>query len=71
MSALFGGSRSRSEPPAAPAVPAAPSIDVAAKAREEEDSSLRKKKRGRASTILNGNAGAGSPDTATKTLLGQ
>lgn len=67
MSGLFGGT---SAPPiAAPdPAPAPPSIDQAAKDRENEDAARRR--RGRATTILTGALGAGSPQTAAKTLLG-
>lgn len=51
------------EPPPAP-----PTIDEATK-RQEEEAKLRRR-RGRASTILTGPQGAGTPVTATKTLLG-
>ena len=53
--------------PELPEIPRPPSIDDAAK--RQEQTRLRRR-RGRASQILTGPQGAGTPITATKVLLG-
>lgn len=75
IGALIGGGAAVAQankdlpaPPPAIEAPRPPTIDDAAKRREEEDRARRR--RGRAATILTGPQGAGTPTTATKTLLG-
>lgn len=66
---LFGGDTP--EPPPMPAIPEpepVPTVDEAVASREREDTARRRK--GRASFVLTGKGGAGSPTSATKTLLG-
>lgn len=76
IGALLGGgaavySASQGTPdipqPEAPSKP--PTIDDAAKRQAEQDRLRRR--RGRAASILTGPQGAGTPSTATKTLLGE
>lgn len=63
-------SKSKPDPlPTPEAPPRAPTIDDAARTQGEQDRMRRR--RGRAATILTGASGAGLPNTATKTLLGQ
>lgn len=76
MSSVFSGILGTKSPPpiVMPAAPPSPApgigeADAAVKAREAEDAARRRK--GRASTILTGSKGAGTPATATKTLLGE
>lgn len=70
---LFGGGKQPTivmpSPPAA--LPAqAPTIeDAAANRREAEDRARRR--RGRAATVVTGSQGSGTPNTASKALLGE
>ena len=68
FSGLFGGQQQLPPLPIPEAPPAPPSIDTAAQARQGEDAMLRRK--GAAATLMTGPAGAGTPKTAAKTLLG-
>lgn len=68
VSRIFGGAPDIPATPPLAAPPSPPSIDDATVARENEDAARRR--RGRAATILTGPKGAGTPTTATKTLLG-
>lgn len=77
IGALLGGgaavySASKGTPdiptPEAPVKP--PTIDDAARRQDEEDRT-RRRRRGRAASLLTGPEGAGTPITATKTLLGE
>lgn len=57
-----------SDTPKVPEPVPVPTVDDATVAREKEDAARRRK--GRAAYVLTGEAGAGSPTSATKTLLG-
>lgn len=72
LGGLFGERDPIPAPPPPPPAPAAPdpaAADEAARQREAEDAKNRK--RGRAAFLLTGSQGAGTPKTATKTLLGE
>lgn len=65
-----GGNDNTYTPPALPPAPVAPTIeDADTKTRENEDKVKRRK--GRAALVLTGKSGAGTPQTATKTLTGE
>jgi hypothetical protein len=51
--------------------PPPPTIIDASRNVEQSDDMKRRRKRGRAATMLAGERGAGTPQTATRTLLGQ
>lgn len=72
VSSIFGGGKPEAPPvtlPPPPEPPPAPTIeDADVKAREAED--VLRRRKGRAAAILTGTAGAGTPKTATKVLLG-
>lgn len=68
MSGLFSKPSVPNTPPPV-ANPPAPTIDTAEQNRIQNDRVLRR--RGRAATMLTGTLGAGSPNVATKTLLGE
>jgi len=79
---MWGFQRESPETPPPPASPAPgaeggvptregaeTTVDEAARAQDERDK--RARRRGRAATYLTGPEGAGTPNTATKTLLGE
>lgn len=68
VSKLTGGGGSAPPAPAIPEPPAAPPDLSAAAAMADEQAT--KAKKGRAASILTGAKGAGTPNTAAKTLLG-
>jgi hypothetical protein len=72
MSRLFKAPKIETPPPAATVTepPKVPTVDTAVRVREEEDNLRRKKRRGRAATMLTGSDGAAMPQTATQKLLG-
>jgi hypothetical protein len=63
-----GGDTPKPAPMVVPEPDPVPTVDDAVAAREKEDSS--KRRRGRAALVLTGKDGAGTPNSATKTLLG-
>lgn len=63
---LFDSSLPKLKGPEPPPLP--PNIDDATRTQIERD---RKRRRGRAATILTGPLGAGTPTTATKVLTGE
>lgn len=69
---LFGGGGNDAPPPpqikAPDPLPAPPSIDDAAKLRDDADKI--KKRKGRAATLMTGKEGSGTPDSSAATLLG-
>lgn len=70
VSSIFGGGKAPELPPMPkpPEPEPVPTVDDAVSAREKEDAARRRK--GRAAYVLTGGEGAGSPNSATKTLLG-
>lgn len=63
---LLGGKDPRLSGPEPPPLP--PGIDDATRTQIERD---RKRRRGRAATVLTGPLGAGTPETAAKVLIGE
>lgn len=57
------------KPPAPP--PSVADAEQAVRDRELADADARRRRKGRAATILTGDSGAGLPTTAAKTLLGE
>lgn len=67
--AAYSASRGMPDVPQPEAPPKPPTIDEAARRQAEGDA--KRRRRGRAATILTGPQGAGTPQTATKALLGE